>query len=104
MKKVTVLIPCHNEEVGIGKVVKSIPVDYLRRMGLKTEIYVIDNNSTDKTVQVAKEAGANVIYERNKGKGNAMLLGFRKFPKDSDYVVMMDGDNTYKGQEIYRLL
>jgi len=104
MKKITVLIPCHNEEKGIEKVIKGVPRDDLLRMGFETEIVVIDNNSTDKTSQIAKENNVTVLIEPKKGKGNAIKAGFSAIGNDTDYVVMLDGDNTYKPKEIPRLI
>jgi dolichol-phosphate hexosyltransferase len=104
MKKITVLIPCYNEEKGIVKVIQGIPLEKLRNLGFETEIVVIDNNSTDKTSEVAKQNGATVLFEPKKGKGNAMKTGFLSITADTDYVVMLDGDDTYKGHEIPRLV
>ncbi|HWA51822.1 MAG TPA: glycosyltransferase family 2 protein [Patescibacteria group bacterium] len=104
MKKITVLIPCYNEEKGVQKVIRGIPVEKLRRLGFKTEVVVIDNNSTDKTSSVAKKLGATVLFEPKKGKGNAMKLGFSYINLDTDYIIMLDGDDTYKGYEIPRLV
>jgi glycosyltransferase involved in cell wall biosynthesis len=104
MKKITILIPCHNEEKGIGKVISTIPRAFLSRLGFATEIVVIDNNSTDRTVQIARELKATVISEVKIGKGNAILAGFNSISSDTKYVVMLDGDNTYKSKEIIRLI
>jgi dolichol-phosphate hexosyltransferase len=65
---------------------------------------VIDNCSTDATAAVAKKAGARVIREGAKGKGNAIRAGFRSVPVDADYVVMLDGDDTYDGGEVSRMI
>ncbi len=104
MKKITVLIPCYNEELGVGNVVEEIPHRKLKALGYKTEVIVINNNSTDKTVEVAKSKNATVIDEPKKGKGYAILTGFRNIPDDTDIVVMLDGDNTYKSREMLRLI
>lgn len=104
MKRILVLIPCHNEEDGLGAVLKSIPLKKLKRLGYRTSVLVIDNNSTDRTAEIATEYGAKVIVEKKKGKGNAIKLGFESIPENTDYVVMMDGDDTYKGSEIPRLI
>jgi len=104
IKKITVIIPALNEQLSIGKVIKDIPKEKLKHLGYKTEIIVIDNNSDDKTAQIAKKLGAKVIYEPNKGKGNAIRTGFRSISKDTDFVVMLDGDNTYKSYEMLRLI
>ncbi len=104
LKKITVLIPCYNEEKGIGKVIDSIPVSRLHRLGYNTDIIVIDNNCTDKTSSIAQSKGARVISEEKPGKGHAIRTGMNAVKPDTDYVVMMDGDNTYKGKEIPRLV
>ncbi len=104
IKKVAIIIPCHNEEQGIGKVIDSIPVEKLKHLGYLPQIIVVDNNSTDKTVQVAKKHGAIILSETKKGKGNAIKKGFVSLDKDVDFVVMLDGDSTYKGHEIPRVL
>ncbi len=104
MKKIAIVIPCHNEEKGIVKVIEDIPLKLLKKRGYQTEVLVIDNNSTDRTAQVAEEKGARVIYEPKRGKGNAILAGFNALSDDTNYVVMLDGDNTYRPQEIFRLI
>ncbi|MGA3292212.1 MAG: glycosyltransferase family 2 protein [Candidatus Microgenomates bacterium] len=104
MKKLTVLIPCHNEEAGIGLVMDNIPVQLLRHLGYRTNVVVIDNNSKDKTAEVALSKGAKVIEEPSKGKGNALISGFKYVNGNSDYIVVIDGDNTYKAKEIPRLI
>ena len=68
------------------------------------EIIVVDNNSTDNTAKIARKHGATVLFEPKKGKGNAIRLGFRSIPKETDYIVMLDGDTTYKPEEILRLV
>lgn len=104
MKKITIVIPALNEEKGIGKVIKSVPFEKLAQLGFQTEILVVDNNSTDETSRVAKEAGAMVYLEKRRGKGAALQTGFANVSCDSDYVIMLDGDDTYKTQEIPRLI
>ena len=103
-KKLTILIPCLNEERSIGKVITSVPREVLGQLGFTTEIIVINNNSTDRTGQVAKVFNAKVIFVEKKGKGNALKAGFYAISADTDYVVMLDGDNTYKPNEIVRML
>lgn len=88
MDKVAVLIPCYNEAQTIKKVVtdakKALP---------EATIYVYDNNSTDNTDILAKEAGAVVRYERRQGKGNVIRRMFREI--DAHCYIMLDGDDTY---------
>ena len=103
-KKITVIIPCHNEEKAIKQVIKDIPKKKLKHLGYKTEIIVIDNNSSDKTAKIARKLGARIIKEEKRGKGNALRTGFRNISKDTDFVVMLDGDNTYKSNEIPRMI
>lgn len=104
LKKLTILIPCYNEEKGIGKVIDSVPYGKLALLDYQTEIIVINNNSSDQTAKVALEKGARVVSEKKQGKGNALKTGFKNISSDTDYVVMLDGDNTYKSKEITRLL
>lgn len=104
MKKITAVIPCYNEEDGIASVIKAFPRKKLAMHGFELEVLVIDNNSSDRTAEVAKEAGARVIHEPKQGKGNAIRTGFYNIHDDTDYVVMLDGDDTYKPTEVLRLI
>lgn len=104
LQKVTVVIPCYNEAKSIAKVIKGFDQNKLLHHGYDLEVLVIDNNSKDKTAQVAKAAGARVITENKQGKGNAMRTGFRSVSDDTDYVVMLDGDDTYNPKEVMRML
>lgn len=103
-KKITILIPCHNEEKGVGKVIDEIPFVHLLRLGYVTEVIVIDNNSTDKTLEVAKQKNVHIIKEKKLGKGNAIKAGLREVSSDTDYIVMLDGDHSYKAKEIPRMV
>lgn len=85
---VAVIVPCYNEEVSIGQVVTGF-----RRALPDATIYVYDNNSTDRTAEVAREAGAEVRSETRQGKGNVVRRMFADV--DADVFVMADGDNTY---------
>ncbi len=104
LKKVTVLVPCYNEEAGIGSVIDGFPREELRKRGLELEVIVIDNNSKDDTAKVAAAHGALVVSELKKGKGNAIKTGFYSISDDTDFVVMLDGDDTYRPEEILRLI
>jgi dolichol-phosphate mannosyltransferase len=104
MKKVTVIIPCYNEAEGIGNVIQKLPIDKLKQYGYIVQPLVIDNNSTDGTAEVAEKAGATVVFEGRKGKGNAIRRGFASIPADTDYVVMIDGDDTYSPEELLRMI
>lgn len=87
-KKIAVLIPCYNESKTIKKVVE----DYKKALPGAT-IYVYDNNSTDNTREIAKEAGAITKIERRQGKGNVVRSMFRDV--EADCYLMIDGDGTY---------
>ena len=95
--KTAVLIPCYNEEQTIEKVIK----DFKKELP-EAEIYVYDNNSKDKTAQIAKENGAIVRYEYRQGKGNVVRSMFRDI--DADIYVMVDGDDTYPAEEVHKLM
>jgi glycosyltransferase involved in cell wall biosynthesis len=88
MDKIAVLIPCYNEERTIRKVVLDA-----RAALPDAVIYVYNNNSTDKTAEIAKEAGAVVRNEYMQGKGNVIRRMFREI--DAQCYVMVDGDDTY---------
>lgn len=89
MMRVAVLVPCLNEEAAIGKVV----ADFRAALPDAT-VYVYDNNSTDRTSEVAAAAGATVRRERRPGKGNVVRRMFKDV--DADVYVMVDGDDTYE--------
>lgn len=104
MKKIVVLIPCYNEASGIAKVINAFPRNEITRRGYDLQIIVIDNNSSDNTAKIARTSGATVLLEPFQGKGHAIRTGFANIPQDADFVVMLDGDDTYKPQEILRLI
>lgn len=87
-KKIAVIIPCYNEEIAIAKVVADF-----KKYVPHADIYVYDNNSTDKTAEKAKKAGAIVRMETLQGKGNVVRRMFADI--DADIYVMSDGDETY---------
>jgi dolichol-phosphate mannosyltransferase len=103
-KKIAILIPCYNEEQGIAKVLDNIPHTALAKHGFEAKVIVIDNNSSDKTAEVASSKGADVVFESAKGKGNAIRRGFSCIDSDTAYVLMLDGDNTYDAREMLRLI
>jgi glycosyltransferase involved in cell wall biosynthesis len=94
-QKITVIIPCLNEEQGIEQVLKRLPefVD---------EIIVVDNGSTDRTSDVARTFGAQVIREDVRGYGRAYKTGFAS--ASGDIIVTLDGDHSYPPDAISYLL
>jgi len=103
-KNVTLLVPCYNEAESIGGVIDQLPRRKLRDAGYRVDVLVVDNDSSDETAAVALAHGAAVVHEARRGKGNAIRAGFSAISDDTDYVVMVDGDDTYKTSEILRLL
>jgi glycosyltransferase involved in cell wall biosynthesis len=95
--EIAVLIPCLNEEVTVGEVVRSF-----RRELPNATIYVFDNRSTDHTANRALEAGAVVIAEPRRGKGYVIHRMFRQV--DADVYVMVDGDGTYPARDVHALI
>ena len=90
-KKISVVIPCFNEEEGIARVIPSLPASV-------DEVIVVDNNSTDRTQEVARKLGARVVFEKRKGYGAAYQAGLAAVT--GDITVTMDGDGTYPVDEI----
>lgn len=88
MDKIAVLIPCYNEEKTIAKVIQDT-----RSALPEAVVYVYDNNSTDRTAEIAKAQGAVVRHEYMQGKGNVIRRMFREI--DAQCYVMVDGDDTY---------
>ncbi|MCI9051547.1 MAG: glycosyltransferase [Lachnospiraceae bacterium] len=91
MDKIAVLIPCYNE----AKTIKKVIEDY-KKVLPEAVIYVYDNNSTDSTDKIARQAGAVVRYEYQQGKGNVIRRMFREI--DADCYIMTDGDDTYPAE------
>lgn len=93
--KISVIIPAYNEEKSIGKVVGDISRDLVQH------VIVVNNNSTDKTREVAEKAGAIVLDETRKGYGWACLLGIDKaYELETDIIVFLDGDYSDFPDEI----
>ena len=91
MDKVAVLIPCFNEEKTIAKVI----ADWQRELP-EAVIYVYDNNSTDRTCQLAQAGGVVVRHEYRQGKGNVIRRMFREI--DAEAYIIVDGDDTYPAE------
>lgn len=94
--EVCILIPTLNEAPTIGNVVKEF-----KALGYN-HILVIDGKSTDNTVKIAREAGANVRTQSGKGKGNAIIEAFEVI--EQPYILMMDGDGTYSTKDAEKML
>lgn len=97
MNDIAILIPCYNEELTIAKVIN----DFRSELP-DAKIYVYDNNSKDKTFEIAQANGAIVKKEYRQGKGNVVRSMFRDI--DADIYVMIDGDDTYPAQFVHSLM
>ncbi|MCC8162212.1 MAG: glycosyltransferase family 2 protein [Lachnospiraceae bacterium] len=91
MDKIAVLIPCYNEEKTVQKVVNDF-----REVLPEATVYVYDNNSSDRTAELAAAAGAVVRHEYQQGKGNVIRRMFREI--DAQVYIMTDGDDTYPAE------
>jgi len=92
---ISVVIPCYNEENGIQRVIESLPA-------CVDEVVVVDNNSTDRTAEVAVTLGARVIRQKRQGYGAAYKAGLPA--ATSDVTVTLDGDGTYPTEQIPELV
>lgn len=92
-----VAIPCYNEALTIAKVIK----DFKKNLPAAS-IYVFDNNSTDRSVELAEEAGAVVCRVKKQGKGYVMQAIFGAI--DADVLIVVDGDDTYYAEDVHKLL
>jgi glycosyltransferase involved in cell wall biosynthesis len=95
--RVAVLVPCFNEAAAVAKVVADF-----RKALPSAEIFVYDNNSSDRTVAVAREAGAEVRSERRQGKGHVVRRMFADI--DADIYLLVDGDATYDAASAPRMI
>src|SRR5258707_2557528 len=95
--RVAVLLPCYNEEAGIGATVRAF-----REALPEAVVLVYDNNSKDRTAAVAREAGAIVRTEMRQGKGNVMRRMFADV--EADIYVLADGDDTYDASQAPALI
>jgi glycosyltransferase involved in cell wall biosynthesis len=95
--RIAVLVPCFNEEAAVGIVVADF-----RKALPSAEIFVYDNNSSDRTASVARDAGAQVRSERRQGKGHVVRRMFADI--DADIYVLVDGDATYDAASAPRMI
>src|SRR5713101_9311012 len=95
--RIAVLVPCFNEEAAVATVVADF-----RKALPSAEIFVYDNNSSDRTVAVAREAGSEVRSARRQGKGQVVRRMFADI--DADIYVLVDGDATYDAASAPRMI
>lgn len=94
-QSITLILPCYNEALGLPHVLEKVPACI-------DEVLVVDNNSTDETVQIALAAGARVVTATVQGYGAAYKVGFAAC--STDLVVTLDGDGTYPVEAIEQLV
>lgn len=95
--EVTVLFPCFNEEAAIGGCVEQ-SIQVMQEAGINGEVLVVDNASTDRSPDIARESGARVVREERKGYGSAYLRGFSE--ARGQIIIMLDADGTYPAEMI----
>ena len=95
--EISIVLPCLNEEEAIGGCIDTIKAIIVAQR-LNAEILVVDNASTDRSAEIAREHGARVVAQPMRGYGNAYLKGFAE--ARGRYIVMADADNTYDFHEI----
>src|SRR5919108_589095 len=97
----SIIIPTLNEQSGITKTIKSIPISLIEnKLGYEVEILVVDGGSMDSTREIASKMGAQVIVEKRKGYGRACKSGFAA--ARGEILVTIDADNTYPAEYIAR--
>jgi glycosyltransferase involved in cell wall biosynthesis len=102
MKTISVVIPARNEKDGIERTIRAIPKQELERMGYQVEVLIVDNGSNDGTGELARRAGAEVVFEPKLGYGSAYKTGFAH--AKGDIIATADADATYPVEDIPRLL
>lgn len=102
MNKLSIVIVALNEEEGIGGVIGAIPRDELKEMGFDVQLLVVDGDSQDRTRDVAKKAGAEVIVEPRRGYGRAYKTGFAH--ATGEVIATADADLTYPVENIPELV
>src|SRR2546425_152328 len=107
---VVIFLPALNEEHGIGPVMDRIPRAELEAAGFSVSVWVVDGNSTDRTLQVGRDRGANVFIQEGRGKGNGMRQAFDHVLRtrdhasggsfDQEFYLMLDADGTYPPEAV----
>lgn len=101
-KRLSIIIPALNEEKGVEKTIQAIPKEELEHIDYETQVLVVDNGSEDETSELAKKAGAKVIFEPKRGYGNALKAGFAY--ASGDIIATADADATYPVNDIPKLI
>lgn len=99
---VSIILPTLNEELTLGKTIDEIPRESLERDGYEVDVLVVDNGSTDRSQQIAREKGARVIFQPMRGKGIAVRTALETV--QADFIIMLDADYTYPASYIPEML
>jgi len=102
MRKLSVVIPALNEEDAVEAVVNAVPISELNEMGFQAQILVVDNGSEDRTGELARKAGAEVVMEPKRGYGRAYKTGFTN--AQGEIIATTDADSTYPVEDIPKLV
>jgi glycosyltransferase involved in cell wall biosynthesis len=102
MKKISIVIPALNEEEGIANTIKAIPYTELEDMGYQIQTLVVDNGSSDGTGEIARRAGAEVVFEPRRKYGYAYKAAFAK--ATGEIIATADADMTYPLEDIPKLV
>ncbi|PUA34213.1 MAG: hypothetical protein B9J98_01075 [Candidatus Terraquivivens tikiterensis] len=98
---ISVVIPAYNEEEAIGPTIEEFK-QVIEMMNVDYEIVVVDNNSTDKTAEVATKHGARVVREVRQGYGNACIKGLRE--ARGKIIVLTEADRTFAARDLKKML
>jgi len=99
--EVSIVLPCLNEAETVGRCVRQA-LGALQRMDTAGEVLVVDNGSTDGSAEIARRAGARVIFERNRGYGNALRRGVEE--SRGKFIIIADADDSYDLSDLQRFL
>lgn len=109
-RNVTVILPALNEEAAVGSVIDRVPARSLQRKGYQVSVWVVDGRSTDATLEIARQRGAEVYVQTGQGKGNGVrqaldhLMGRPRMKGEDRLYIMLDSDGSYPPEQIGRLL
>ena len=109
LSEAVILLPARNEEEGIGEVIERIPTDEIGKLGFATRVVVVDGHSSDRTVEISESRGAEIIRQNGSiGKGNGVREAiseiYENHSEDSDLLIMLDADATYRPEDIPRFI
>lgn len=96
---ISVIVATLNEEDGVGQTIEEL----LKVLG-NPRVVVIDGNSVDRTAEIAKNLGAEVLFQKGKGKGDALFQGIKQLNSDVQYVVFTDADYTYPTEYVPQMI